>query len=439
MRALRARVCRARAFDYGLFAHAFVVENRRQHSLHCERAEYVNPGLEGIPVKIVAVDPFYLKMPHVTDAADGQQDTMVVRVRTDEGLEGWGESDASPLVSMAVYCCPMSHGNIINIRETLLGERLDSPDDVRRLHAKALRNGLDIQQIHHAYSATDIALWDIVGKKRGVPIYRLLGEGESYPKLPYASVLFGDTPDETFHRARELKSRGYRAAKFGWGPMGKFGEENDIALVRAAREGMGDGTQIMIDAGVVWGEDAELVARRATAFAPFSPTWLEEPLLPPAIDAYARLAALDPAVPIAAGEGAGFYRSAEDIIVNGRVQFIQIDVGRIGGITPSFRVRQLAEQRGVQYVNHTFKSHLTVAASLHVFATNRDFDLAEYPAAESDLSRNLSSRVERDADGFIRAPEAPGLGVTVDMDVVARYLTPVRIEVGGRTLGFGEP
>lgn len=387
-------------------------------------------------MKIVAVDPFYLKMPHITDAADGQQDTMIVRVRTDDGLEGWGESDASPLVSMAVYCCPMSHGNIINIRQTLLGERLDSPEDIVRLHAKVLRNGLDIQQIHHAYSATDIALWDIMGKKYGVPIYRLLGEGKSTPKLPYASVLFGDTPEETFHRARELRSRGYRAAKFGWGPMGRFGEENDIALVRAAREGLGDDFQVMIDAGVVWGEDAETAYRRACAFAPYSPTWLEEPLFPHAIDAYARLAAMNPPVPIAAGEGAGFYRAAEDLLVNGRVRFIQIDVGRIGGITPAFRVRQLAERHGVQYVNHTFKSHLSVAASLHVFATNPDFNLAEYPAAESDLSRNLATRVERDAEGLIRAPETPGLGVSVNRNVIVRYLVPVRIEVGGERLGF---
>ena len=60
-------------------------------------------------MKIVAVDPFYLKMPNITTDADGTQDTLVVRVRTDEGIEGWGECDASPLVSLATYCCPMSH------------------------------------------------------------------------------------------------------------------------------------------------------------------------------------------------------------------------------------------------------------------------------------------------------------------------------------------
>src|SRR5688572_31182848 len=101
-------------------------------------------------MRITSVDPIYLKMPTVTTAADGTQDTLLVRVRTDEGIEGWGECDASPLVSLAAYCCPMSHGNIINLRESLIGERVDSPEDVRRLHAKAHRNALDIQQTPHA-------------------------------------------------------------------------------------------------------------------------------------------------------------------------------------------------------------------------------------------------------------------------------------------------
>ncbi len=390
-------------------------------------------------MKIVSVDPFYLKMPEITDAADGTQDTFAVRIRTDRGIEGWGESDASPLVCMAAYCCPMSHGNIINIRESLVGETVASPEDVVRLHAKSIRNGLDIQQIHNAYAAADIALWDIVGKACGAPVYKLLGAGESHPKTPYASVLFGDTPAETRSIGEGLRARGYRAAKFGWGPMGKIDEATDIALVAEARAGIGDAAELMIDAGVVWGEDDDTAFARAEAFAEFSPTWLEEPLYPHAMEAYARLTRRDPSVPIAAGEGAGLYRQAEDIIVNGGVQFAQIDVGRIGGITPAFRVRQLCEARGVQYVNHTFKSHLSVAASLHVFATNPGFRLCEYPAAGSPLSERLASHVQRDASGMVRAPEAPGLGVTVDMDAVREFYAPVRIDVGGEALGFDAP
>ena len=391
-------------------------------------------------MKIAAVDPFYLRMPDITTAADGTQDTLLVRVRTDTGLEGWGECDASPLVSLAVYCCPMSHGNIINIRTSLIGETLDAPDDVLRLSEKVRRNGLDIQQIQHAYSGAEIALWDIIGQQLGKPVYRLLAEmsGTSdvaHPKLPYASVLFGDTPEDTYQIAVGLRERGYRAAKFGWGPMGKFGEANDIALVAAAREGMGAAAQIMIDAGVVWGTDYETAYNRAEAFAQFSPTWLEEPLAPDAIDAYGSLAEKNPPVPIAAGEGSSIYRMAEDLIVNGGIQFVQIDAGRIGGIMPSFQVRQLAERRGIQYVNHTFKSHLSLAAALHVFATNHDFDLLEYPAAGSELSQRLVTEpFPIESDGMVRVKELPGLGVRVDTEAIRPYLAPVRIEVSAETV-----
>ncbi len=385
---------------------------------------------------IIAVDPFYLKMPQITDAADGTQDTLLVRVQTDEGITGWGECDASPLVSLSAYCCPMSHGNIINIRESLVGETLDSPNDVVRLHQKVLRNGLDIQQIHHAYSGADIALWDIVGQKLGEPIYRLLEpQSESHSKLPYASVLFGDTPEETYQIATRLCAQGYRAAKFGWGPMGKFGEENDVALVRAAREGMGEDAQIMIDAGVVWGDDYGTAYARAKQFAQFSPTWLEEPLAPDAIEAYMGLSKRNPPVPIAAGEGSGTYRMAEDLILHGGIQFVQIDVGRIGGITEAFRVRQLAEGHGVQYVNHTFKSHLSLAASLHVFASNESFNLLEYPAEGSDLSLRLTvERLKVGSDGKVALTGKPGLGVHVDTGAMSEYLVPVRIQLGDQVI-----
>lgn len=391
-------------------------------------------------MRIVAVDPFYLRMPDITTAADGTQDTLLVRIRTDVGIEGWGECDASPLVSIAVYCCPMSHGNIINIRSSLLGKTLDSPHDVVRLSKNVLRNGLDIQQIQHAYSGAEIALWDILGKRLHRPVYSLLAEMSAtediaHPKLPYASVLFEDTPEATYDIAVGLRQEGYAAAKFGWGPMGKVSEENDIALVRAAREGMGADAQVMIDAGVVWGTDYKTPLQRAEAFAEFSPTWLEEPLAPDAIDAYRALTKMNPRVPIAAGEGSNSYRMAEDLITHGGIQFVQIDTGRIGGILPSFYVRQLAEQQGIHYVNHTFKSHLSLAAAFQVFATNPDFYLLEYPAAGSELSQQIiQNPFQIDSDGMVRVKELPGLGVDIDTEAIRQYLAPVRIEVGPDTV-----
>ncbi|HEV8605843.1 MAG TPA: mandelate racemase/muconate lactonizing enzyme family protein [Tepidisphaeraceae bacterium] len=402
-------------------------------------------------MKIVAVDPIYLKMPKVTAAADGTQDTLLVRVRTDEGSEGWGECDASPLVSLSVYCCPMSHGNIINIRESLVGEKIDSVEDVRRLRGKVLRQGLDIQQIHHAYSGADIALWDVVGKKLGRPVYQLLGsvgpaepdnprpaqpdlQKKQYPKLPYASVLFGDSPEETLKVARGLRERGFRAMKFGWGPLGSKDAAFDEALVRAAREGIGNQAELMVDAGVAWGDDVDTVLERARRFAPFGVTWLEEPLHPDAIGRYHRLAHRRPAIPIAAGENCGSARAAEDYLENAGVSFIQIDAGRIGGITPARMICEQAAAKGVTYVNHTFKSRLSLAAALHVFADQEEFKYLEYPAAGSRLAFDLVKGLERDGKGMVSLPEKAGLGVEVNMEVVREFAVGVKIELSGQIL-----
>lgn len=383
-------------------------------------------------MEITEIELFYLAQPEISDAADGTQDTLLVRVVTDKGVAGYGECDASPLVSMAVYCCPTSHSNIVNIRETVIGETLSSVDDIRRIQAKVFRRGLDIEQIHHAYAGLDIALWDALGKQLGQPVYRLLGDSRGYPKRPYGSVLFGDTPAQTRERAVQLARSGFKAAKFGWGPMGQGTLEDDVALVAAAREGMGPEAEVMVDAGCVWGHDDRAALERAKRFAGLNVTWLEEPFHPHAVDAYGRLAKTSP-VRLAGGEGSNTVRMAEDLLVNGGVRFLQIDAGRIGGITSAYEARKRAERHGATYVNHTFKSKLSLAAALHVFAGTEAFDYLEYPQSGSPLAERLCEAcLEPGDDGLVRITDAPGLGVEVNMDTVERYHVPVRIEVGGQ-------
>src|SRR5262249_60323277 len=126
----------------------------------------------------------------------------------------------------------------------------------------------------------------LVGKATGRAVCRLGGGGLPQTRRPSASTLWGDTPAETGRIARELVGQGFRAVKFGWGPMGQ-GEESDIAHVRAAREGLGKGVELMVDAGLCW--DTATAIRRARQFEPFDLTWLEEPLHPDSLQGYARL------------------------------------------------------------------------------------------------------------------------------------------------------
>jgi L-alanine-DL-glutamate epimerase-like enolase superfamily enzyme len=126
---------------------------------------------------------------------------------------------------------------------------------------------------------------------------------------------------------------------------------------------------------------------------------------------------------------------ARHLIDYGGVGFVQIDCGRIGGIGPAKAVADYAVERGVTYVNHTFTSHLALSASLQPFAGLADHRICEFPFAPKALARDITAnRLQRDTNGEIAAPDAPGLGIEIDMTVLRKYLVDVEIKVAGRVL-----
>ena len=147
-------------------------------------------------MSIEAIDFFYLSMPQVNDTGDGSQDALVVRVVAD-GVVGWGECEASPLVSIAAYVTPMSHSACKPVRDVVLGRAIEQASDIARIAAAIELECMDLLQAAHTFSGIEMALWDLIGRKLGAPVYELLGYRQAYPKLPYASQLFGDTPEET--------------------------------------------------------------------------------------------------------------------------------------------------------------------------------------------------------------------------------------------------
>lgn len=268
-----------------------------------------------------------------------------------------------------------------------------------------------------------------------MPVYELLGIKRAYPKRPYASVLFGDTPAETLEAARDIARRGFQAAKFGWGPYGRGSVATDRDQVAAAREGLGADAALLIDAGTVWVDDVDAARQRLPALKEFNVIWLEEPFVGGALDAHKALASEAAPVRLAGGEGAHNFYMAKHLIDHGNIGFLQIDTGRIGGIGTAKAVADYAKAKGVIYVNHTFTTHLALSASLQPYVGIESAEICEYPAEPSPLAANLTrEKLEIASDGLVRVPEAPGLGVTPDPEVLHQYLVDVHIEVGGKTL-----
>lgn len=387
-------------------------------------------------MKIESVDFFYLSMPEMLDIGDGSQDALLVRISAG-GLEGWGECEASPLTSIASYVCPMSHSACKPLKYALDGKNIDSVEDIFRISAAVHENSLDLLQADHTLSGIDIALWDILGKKLNEPVYKLLGYKNSYPKLPYASQLFGDSPEETFKKAKEAKVSGYKAIKFGWGTFGKDGLDNDISQLIAAREGVGDNINLMIDAGTAWGENVASAQERLHCLHKIDAYWLEEPFINGALEPYKKLSESNPKVALAGGEGCNNFVQAQAMMDFAGLKFIQIDAGRIGGITVAKRVADLAQDKNITYVNHTFTSHLALSASLQSFAGIEKDNISEYPVELKSLAQEIGiEKIIPDINGYIHVPDKPGLGITVDALNLKKYLVEVEIKVNGKLIYY---
>lgn len=383
---------------------------------------------------IEAVDFFYLSMPEVTTAADGSQDALLVRVMAG-GHVGWGECEAAPLPSIAALVCPMSHGACRPVSASVLGARVDGPGDIAAISARVAHDSMDLLQAPHTLSGIEMALWDLLGKAREEPVWKLLGYSRSCPKIPYASLLFGDTPEETLEAGRAALRRGFGAMKFGWGPIGTGDVRADADQFRAAREGIGPDAHLMVDVGQIFGEDVEAATARLPALEDARATWFEEPFSGHAFEAYAGLSRAGSAVGIAGGEASHNVAMARHLMDYGKVAFIQIDCGRIGGIGPAREVAALADSRGVTYVNHTFTTHLALSASLQPYAGMEEHRICEYPAQPSALALAVTSMpLVRDENGQIRAPDAPGLGIAVDTAALRPYLVDTEIKVAGKVL-----
>jgi L-alanine-DL-glutamate epimerase-like enolase superfamily enzyme len=338
----------------------------------------------------------------------------IVEVFTDAGHVGIGNAALAPRLTkqtIDVYLKPL-----------LLGaDPFDSEFLWQHMYRKTMafgRKGVGMAAI----SAIDIAIWDILGKASGQPVFKLLG-GRTKRKIPvYASRLYSQPLDELASEAMAYKKAGYRAMKlrFGWGPVdGAAGMQHNVDLVRTVRDTVGDDVDVMADAYMGWNLD--YARRMIPLLEPYRLRWLEEPVIPDDLHGYASLKAMN-RVPIAGGEHAFTIYEFRDLLDRRAVDYIQFDTNRVGGITQARKIAALAEAHSVPVVPHAGQMH-----NYHLVMASLNSPMAEFfPPVDVEVGNELFWYIfdgePTPRDGVIDLrDEVPGLGLTIREEALATF------------------
>lgn len=392
-------------------------------------------------MRITRVEPVLLKGEDAYHASAGGEEAtdngdwqLLVRVATDEGLEGWADVETLAPAAAAIIAGPgMGVTGFKALGELLVGE---DPRHVERLWDKLYvgsayygRRGVAMQCI----SAIDNCLWSIRAQAAGVSLATLLGGARRDRVTAYASTLFRETPEGMAQAARDYAAKGFRAVKFGWGV---FGEDKgrDRELVAAAREALGPDRDLLVDPGwypVGWKNPPPLSGpmrsrRDAVALcewlADYGVGWVEDFIHPERFEEYAHVRALSP-TPVAAGEQVATIWEFERFIRSGCVDVIQPDLSRCGGITVAKQVAALATEEGIDFVPHSWLTHLLTAYSLQVIATLPRARFVEFNVSQSRLTRGVCAGTPftLQADGTVTIPDGPGIGAAIDAEFIKAH------------------
>jgi L-alanine-DL-glutamate epimerase-like enolase superfamily enzyme len=338
--------------------------------------------------------------------------TLVI-VRTDDGLTGIG----SVFTNVGLVRAALA------VMEPLYrGENALEPERVsEKLHQNTFWLGRG-GSLTHTISGIDIALWDILGQATGQPVGRLLGGRYRERVRPYASLLM-DQPEPLAEHLQAIAGSGFRAFKIGWGPFGRVSHDLDERIVRAAREAVGPDAQLMVDAGgsdAFWPNGLKWALRAAEMLAAYDVAWFEEPLHPDALDDFVTLRGQAP-LPIAGGEVLTRRQAFTPWLRAAAFDIVQPDVTKVGGISEERRIGWMAREHGARFIPHGWNTAIGLAADLHLSSAFPDTDLVEYIDGSPYVDELVAEPWRLDSDGMLTIPDAPGLGVRLDPDAVARY------------------
>jgi len=410
-------------------------------------------------------------MPRITSVTtaviEANFDYTYVRIETDDGVRGYGESFFSPGLTQAIS----------QIGELLLGE---DPRDVRKLVnlmklATAASSGTHGEgSLMHAISGIETALWDASGKIQGEPVWRLLGGRfrDTVPvyadlhagvglssidnllrkRLPHWQSKDGKSHSREFYwqsteaneldfsaiveRIKDAQAQGFRCVKLDMDVFEDSRQPGDPGLGTAEisriaqrvielRNSIDDSVEIAYDCH--WRFDIPTASRLNHAITEARPYWLEDPVNPTS-RGLARIAASG-STPIASGENAYSLQGIEDLASEGGLDVATPDVQKIGGILESVMVADWTHRRGIGFAPHCISSPLGFVASVHVMAVAPSIRYLEFHGHDVDFWDSLVT-VPPIVGGQAPVPDAPGLGVELNYDALAHFAVPGELFFG---------
>ena len=350
-------------------------------------------------IKIFAVDCF-------------RTNWVFVKVYTDEGLSGVGEATLE-------YKEKALFGAVEHIKEYLVDKNpLEIEKHWHAIYRDAYWRGGAV--LMSALSAVEMALWDILGKSLGVPVYQLLG-GKVHEKVRiYVNGWFSGAkePEEFAEKAKIAKERGVTAMK--WDPFGKSylnisnsDLDKAIRCVGAVREAVGNSVDLLIEGHGRF--NIPTAVKIAKEIECFKPMFFEEPVPPDNLDALREVKDRSP-VAISAGERLYTRWDYRPMFDKMAADYIQPDISHAGGIMELKKIAAEAESRYIPFAPHNPSGPIANAATLQLAATCPNFEILEIMYSDVEWRADVTNESLEYKDGYITIPDAPGLGIEIDED-----------------------
>lgn len=354
---------------------------------------------------------------------------ILVKVTTDDGITGWGECYAASVGPDAMRAV------ISDVFERhMAGE---NPENIELMFRRAYSSGFTQRPdltVMGAFSGLEIACWDILGKARNRPVWALLGGCMNeriraytylYPQPQHDISAFWTSPEMAAQSAAAMVAKGYTAVKFD--PAGPYtlrgghmpalsDISQSVAFCAAIRDAVGD------KADLLFGTHGQFTTAGATrlgqALEPYTPLWFEEPIPPDAVAEMAKVAGAV-RIPVATGERLTTKAEFAPVLRAGAATILQPALGRAGGIWESKKIATLAEVYNAQIAPHLYAGPVEWAANIHLAASIPNLLMAE--TIETPFHDALIKGSIRVDNGFVTAPQAPGLGIEVDEDLARAH------------------